>query len=85
MSGYAWEDDMVVMGERPDVDVVVELVASDAAPARDTLAWYRLACFLPAALPASANTSPDDDDRAAAVQDYAYVRAQLGACPRTRR
>lgn len=62
-----------------------ELVASDSAPARDTLAWYRLACFLPAALPESANTSPDGDDRAAALQDYAYVREQLGACPRTRR
>ena len=62
-----------------------ELVASDSAPARDTLAWYRLACFLPAALPATANTSPGDDDRAAAAQDYAYVRGQLGACPRTRR
>ena len=62
-----------------------ELVASDSAPVRDTLAWYRLACFLPAALPESANTSPDGDDRAAALQDYAYVREQLGACPRTRR
>ena len=62
-----------------------ELVASDTAPAKDTLAWYRLACFLPIALPESANTSPDEDDRAAAVQDYAFVRAQLGGCLRTRR
>ena len=62
-----------------------ELVAGDSAPARDTLAWYRLACFLPVALPAAANTASGDDDRAAAAQDYAYVRAQLGACPRTRR
>jgi hypothetical protein len=62
-----------------------ELVASDAAPPRDTLAWYRLACFLPPALPAIANTSEDTADRAAAAADYAFVRDRLGACPRTRR
>lgn len=62
-----------------------ELVASDSAPARDTLAWYRLACFLPQTLPSSANNSPDDDDRAAAALDYRFVREQLGACPRIRR
>lgn len=61
-----------------------ELVASDSAPARDTLAWYRLACFLPSALPRAANSSPGSDDRTAAAQDYGYVREQLGACPRTR-
>ena len=26
LAPYAWEDDMVILGERPDVDVVVELV-----------------------------------------------------------
>ena len=62
-----------------------ELVASDSAPARDTLAWYRLACFLPANLPRSATSAPGNDDRNAAAQDYAYVLAQLGACTRTRR
>ena len=62
-----------------------ELVASDLAPARDTLGWYRLACFLPAVLPAAASVSDDPADRTAAAQDYAYVRGQLGSCPRTRR
>ena len=62
-----------------------ELVASDAAPARDTLGWYRLACFLPPVLPGAANASDDLGDRAAAAQDYAFVRDRLGACPRTRR
>ncbi len=62
-----------------------ELVASDSAPAKNTLAWYRLACFLPAQLPGTANTSTDDGDRDATALDYAYVRDQLGACPRTRR
>ena len=62
-----------------------ELVASDSAPARETLAWYRLACFLPADLPRSATSAPGSDDRDAAAQDYAFVLAQLGACTRTRR
>ena len=62
-----------------------ELVASDSAPARDTLAWYRLACFLPQALPSAANNSPDGDDRTAAALDYRFVREQLGTCPRIRR
>jgi homoserine dehydrogenase len=30
---YAWEDDMVILGERPDVDVVVELVGGADGPA----------------------------------------------------
>lgn len=33
LSAYAWEDDMVVMGERDDVDVVVELVGGSDGPA----------------------------------------------------
>jgi hypothetical protein len=51
-------------------------------PARDTLAWYRLACFLPAQLPASANLTRDGAARAPAAADYRYVLDQLGACPR---
>ena len=62
-----------------------ELVAADAAPARESLAWYRLACFLPAELPRSAQTSDGSANRAAAQRDYAFVLGQLGSCPRTRR
>lgn len=62
-----------------------ELVASDGAPRRDTLAWYRLACFLPQQLPASANISESNADKAAAAQDYAFVMGQLGPCPRLRK
>lgn len=62
-----------------------ELVASDGAPRRETLGWYRLACFLPAGLPSSANISEAQTDRVAAAQDYAYVMVQLGTCPRTRK
>ena len=29
LSPYAWEDDMVILGERQDVDVVVEMVGGD--------------------------------------------------------
>ena len=53
-------------------------------PAKHTLAWYRLACFMPAALPASANVSEASADRRQAAQDYSYVIDQLGACGRTR-
>ena len=33
LSPYAWEDDMVILGERDDVDVVVELVGGADGPA----------------------------------------------------
>ncbi|GGD85214.1 hypothetical protein GCM10011515_01120 [Tsuneonella deserti] len=51
-------------------------------PERDTLAWYRLACFLPARLPAGANLSQDPASRSQAAQDYSFVMQQLGPCPR---
>jgi hypothetical protein len=52
-------------------------------PARDSLAWYRLACFLPAQLPRGANLSQDPASRTRAADDYAFVLRQLGSCPRT--
>jgi len=33
LSAYAWEDDMVILGEREDVDVVVEMVGGSDGPA----------------------------------------------------
>lgn len=51
-------------------------------PERNTLAWYRLACFLPPVLPAKAQRADTPDDGARAAQDYAFVLKQLGACPR---
>ncbi|MFM6951285.1 MAG: homoserine dehydrogenase [Novosphingobium sp.] len=33
LTPYTWEDDMVILGERPDVDVVVELVGGADGPA----------------------------------------------------
>lgn len=52
-------------------------------PLPDTLAWYRLACFLPDKLPSSANLSQDSASRARAAQDYRFVIEQLGVCSRT--
>jgi len=62
-----------------------EVVASTALPpARDTLAWYRLACFLPRSLAAEVNVSATPQDRAQAEADYALVMRELGDCPRNR-
>lgn len=58
--------------------------ASGKPPARDTLAWYRLACFLPRELPAGVNVSASPQDRAQAVNDYHLVIAGLGPCGRRR-
>ena len=63
-----------------------EVVAGEAAPPRrDTLAWYRLACFLPPQLPAEAIISSTANDRSAAARDYRFVIEQLGSCPRSRK
>lgn len=56
-----------------------------APPVRETLAWYRLACFLPRSLGAEVNVSATPEDNARAVQDYALVRSSLGECPRMRK
>ncbi|HET9629762.1 MAG TPA: hypothetical protein VFP14_09805 [Novosphingobium sp.] len=58
--------------------------ASGEPPARETLAWYRLACFLPRQLPPEAASSATDADRAQAGMDYRLVRESLGECPRSR-
>lgn len=54
-------------------------------PQRDTLAWYRLACFLPNALPRGVNLSDTASSRAQTEADYRVILGELGACPRTRR
>ncbi|WP_310534141.1 hypothetical protein [Novosphingobium sp.] len=63
-----------------------EIVATTGLPPkRDTLVWYRLACFLPRSLPPGANLSATDTDKTAAVSDYVKVLSDLGSCPRIRR
>lgn len=54
-------------------------------PPRDTLAWYRLACFLPGALPRGTNLSEGPEAQAVAERDYRVVMDRLGPCARTRR
>jgi hypothetical protein len=58
--------------------------ATGDPPKPDTLTWYRLACFLPKALPAGVNLSDGPGPRAQAEADYGKVLADLGPCERTR-
>lgn len=73
-------------GAAPAWGVALGEIVDQAArpPLRDTLTWYRLACFLPAAVPPGTVLSGTDADRRQAAVDYGYVRSQLGPCPRTR-
>ena len=59
--------------------------ATGEPPRRESLAWYRLACFLPRTLEPRANVSATPSDRAMAETDYAFVLNELGECPRSRR
>jgi hypothetical protein len=74
-------------GESPRWSVSLgEIVDEGAAPPkRDSLLWYRLACFLPATLPGASVDSLDASGAAIASEDYATVISGLGNCPRTRR
>lgn len=74
-------------GQAKSFSVALSDVIDDAAARvpRDTLMWYRLACGLPAAIPASAVTDLAESDRQAVAADYRFVRDALGACGRTLR
>ena len=62
-----------------------EIVDGTAAvPARDTLAWYRLACGLPRTLPLAKLGGTAPEDRKKAASDYGVVLGALGDCTRTR-
>ncbi|MDB5687247.1 MAG: hypothetical protein JWR77_1836 [Rhizorhabdus sp.] len=58
-------------GETPRWAVALAEIVDDAAapPERDTLLWYRLACFLPAQLPDAAVAEMAPDDATAARND----------------
>jgi len=73
-------------GEQPRFAVALSEIVDDAAaaPTRDTLLWYRLACGLPPALPEAATRQLSADDRTAAERDYQFVSRSLGPCGRTR-
>lgn len=71
-------------GEQPRWAVALGEMVDEAAapPTRDSLLWYRLACFLPAELPDSATGALSPSDAAASREDYRFVVAALGACAR---
>ena len=72
-------------GEQTQWSVATGEIVDDSAtiPQRDTLIWYRLACFLPRRIPAKALNQLADSDAQAVQQDYIFVLEQLGACTRT--
>ena len=74
-------------GERPRWSVALGEMVDDAAaaPARDTLLWYRLACTLPSALPGASLNEATPDEARAIRADYRLVLDGLGGCARTRR
>src|SRR5690606_11978992 len=62
-----------------------EIVDQSARPPEpQTIAWYRLACFLPERLPADAFLQEDPTSRQRAEADYRFIVEQLGGCPRLR-
>jgi hypothetical protein len=71
-------------GETPRWAVATGEMVDEAAapPARDTLLWYGLACFLPAALPAASVADLGEASASAARADYLLVRQGLGECAR---
>lgn len=71
-------------GEQKRWAVALGEIVDDAAaaPPRDTLLWYRLACGLPRALPATSLADAEPENAAAAREDYRFVLEQLGPCRR---
>lgn len=62
-----------------------EIVDQSAKPPeKDTVGWYRLACFLPPQLPNDAFLQSDGAGRQRAEADYRFILEQLGSCERTR-
>ncbi|WP_296624495.1 hypothetical protein [Rhizorhabdus sp.] len=72
-------------GEQPQWAVALGEMVDDSAsaPARDTLLWYRLACFLPTTMPERSTASLGASDAQAVRDDYGFVLKQLGNCGRT--
>lgn len=72
-------------GEQPRFAVALSEIVDDsaAAPRRDTLLWYRLACALPRTLPERTTQTLEPADAEQARADYAFVVASLGPCGRT--
>jgi hypothetical protein len=73
-------------GETPQWAVALSEIVDDAAaaPKRDSLLWYRLACALPRALPGQSLAEADAAGAEAIQGDYRFILEQLGPCPRSR-
>lgn len=69
-------------GEQPQWSVALGEIVDEAAaaPRRDTLLWYRLACALPPELPTTSTSALDAADAAQAQEDYRFVMGALGPC-----
>lgn len=52
-------------------------------PAANTLLWYRLACFLPAQMPASVTQGQTESDSQQVAADYQLIISALGPCTRS--
>jgi len=72
-------------GEQPQWAVALGEMVDDSAraPAKETLLWYRLACFLPPSLPAHSVAALSESDASSVRDDYRFVLDALGACGRT--
>jgi hypothetical protein len=57
---------------------------SAGVPARNTLLWYRLACFLPPQMTAADLADHSPEEAAIIAADYKLVMADLGPCRRAR-
>ncbi|XUU61284.1 hypothetical protein ACRAQ6_03150 [Erythrobacter sp. HA6-11] len=56
--------------------------AAALPPEPNSIGWYRLACSLPAQLPAGALYSDDPTARRQAAADFVFVKQSLGPCER---
>lgn len=74
-------------GQTPQWAVALGEIVDEAAapPAPGTLLWYRLACTLPARLPAQSLAEAEGEGAAAIQVDYRFVLDRLGTCQRNRR
>jgi hypothetical protein len=73
-------------GEQVRWSVALGEIVDEGAgpPQRDTLLWYRLACTLPARLPADALSEASAEEAPAIQADYGVIMQGLGPCARTR-
>ena len=73
-------------GEQPRWSVALSEIVDDAAtpPAPNSLLWYRLACTLPATLPAQSVAEAEPEEARSIAADYRLVIEGLGPCVRRR-